>query len=496
MATISTIKPDGTGDYTSLATWEDAVDGSASADQHAECYTGGNLGGVTLNGWSATATSTSYPRIYAADGNGHGGNISSGAYINASFCINNYVPFARIEGLRISNTNAANIAVNFANSATSNGCRAEELLIHGSFQSGITMSNSTSSSDSSFFCTNNIIIIDGSLSSVPIGIYCISSTSSSVTTKSYIYNNSIYVDNQGTLTNKGVVFVQSGSNTLSETTENNAVIGNSYTTCYSVLAATNISHSFNNNISSDATAGGFSGSSNQTSISASQTFSDADNNNFTPVATALDTGKTISIVQTDALGTIRPYGQAYDIGAIEYFVITVPPAKFDIPDTIIQSHEFVADALIEGPTGHNCEIMYPVTKNSVCPNCIYSPRKRKSSNIYKTGGPIFFKNHTICPWCGGAGRSARPITETLKLRIYWNQKDWINKGSLESPDSSVMVIGFMKDLPKIEKCDRILLNKDVESYRSWLCEREGESVPWGLSQDRYFAQMLRRVAGG
>ena len=59
-----------------------------------------------------------------------------------------------------------------------------------------------------------------------------------------------------------------------------------------------------------------------------------------------------------------------------------------------------------------------------------------------------------------------------------------------------MIIGFMKDLPKVEKCDRILLNKDVESYRSWLCEREGESVPWGLSQDRYFAQMLRRVAGG
>tara|TARA_Y100001937_G_scaffold128772_1_gene207866 strand:+ start:4478 stop:5968 length:1491 start_codon:yes stop_codon:yes gene_type:complete len=496
MATISTIKPDGTGDYTSLATWEDAVDGSSSADQHAECYSGGDLGGVTLNGWSATPTSELYPRIYAAAGNGHNGSITSGAFINASFAINTYLAFTRIEGLRINNTDSSNIAVNFNNTTSSNGCRAEELLIHGSFQTAISMSNSGSSSDSSFFCINNIIIIDGSLNVVPIGIYSISSTSSTVTTTSFLYNNTIYTDNQSTLTNKGIVFVQSGNSTLVANTENNVAIGNSYTTCFSVLAATNISHTFNNNISSDTTAGGFSGTANQVSKTQSQVFTDADNNNFIPVASALDAGKTIPLVQTDAIGTIRPYGQAYDVGALEYFVVTIPPKKFVIPDTVVQSHEFVVDALLEGPTGHNCELIYPVTKNSLCPNCVYSPRQRKSSNIYKSGGPIFFKNHTICPWCGGVGRSSRPVTETIKLRIYWSQKDWIDKMPLEASDSSVMIIGFMKDLPKVEKCDRILLNKDVESYRSWLCEREGESVPWGLSQDRYFAQMLRRVAGG
>ena len=170
--------------------------------------------------------------------------------------------------------------------------------------------------------------------------------------------------------------------------------------------------------------------------------------------------------------------------------------RFAIPDSIVQESEFVADALLEGPTGHNCELIYPVTKNASCPNCIYSPRQRKSSNIYKAGGPVPFKNHTICPWCGGVGRSSRPVTEDIRLRIYWNQKDWINKMPLEVGQSMVMVIGFMTDLPKVEKCDRILLNKDVESYRSWMCEREGEAVPHGLSQDRYFMQMLRRVAGG
>ena len=59
-----------------------------------------------------------------------------------------------------------------------------------------------------------------------------------------------------------------------------------------------------------------------------------------------------------------------------------------------------------------------------------------------------------------------------------------------------MIIGFMRDLPKIEKADRILLNKDTEVFRKWVCERSGEAIPWGLAQDRYFAQMLRRVGGG
>ena len=63
----------------------------------------------------------------------------------------------------------------------------------------------------------------------------------------------------------------------------------------------------------------------------SQVFTDADNNNFIPVASALDAGKTIPLVQTDAIGTIRPYGQAYDVGALEYFVVTIPPS----PDVIV-----------------------------------------------------------------------------------------------------------------------------------------------------------------
>jgi hypothetical protein len=85
MAVISTIKPDGTGDFTSLQAWEDWADGDPSGTSNAaywaECYKGGNLGAVNFGSWSDVATTTYYPKIYVADGQGHGGDPTDGAYI-------------------------------------------------------------------------------------------------------------------------------------------------------------------------------------------------------------------------------------------------------------------------------------------------------------------------------------------------------------------------------------------------------------------------------
>ena len=500
MPIIATIKPDGTGDYTSLAAWEDAVDGASTADQHAECYAGGNLGTVTLNGWSSTPDSTNYPRIYAAEDNAHFGSTTAGAFISSgeTFLINSYIPYTRIEGLRLNQTSTSGYGVSFSASGSSNGCRVEECLIHGSFAYGIAIGNTSGTTNVSFYLLNNIILIDGTDSNAPVGVSVHSTTSSSVTANVYIYNNTLYVTNAGSLQNTGFSFIQNGANNAAVyNIENNISCGGAYTDCFKItFSSGNDTTNFNHNISSDTSASPFTGLNNQYSRTDSLTFKNPSGLDLTPILSALDNGKTISIVQTDAFGTVRPFGDAYDIGAIEYFVIPVTPQKFEIPIDVIESHEYVADALLEGPLGHKCDLVYPVTRNSICPNCVYSPRKKKSSNMYKTGGPVFFKNNTVCPWCGGSGKSSKPVTEEIKLRIYWSQKEWSIFGPIENPDSSAMIIGFMRDLPKIEKADRILLNKDTEVFRKWVCERSGEAIPWGLAQDRYFAQMLRRVGGG
>jgi len=72
----------GVGDFTSIQAWEDYADGESDPAQWAECYSGGNLGLFELSGWSSTPSSSGYPKIYAASGEGHGGNPRRGPHIS------------------------------------------------------------------------------------------------------------------------------------------------------------------------------------------------------------------------------------------------------------------------------------------------------------------------------------------------------------------------------------------------------------------------------
>ena len=110
MPTISDIKPAGGGDYTSLSSWETAVDGGANADEHARCFTGGNLGSVVMGGWVSTPTSSLYARIYTELDERHDGTTAAtGAYIDNGSAAdgiqinapqNDPMNYMRIEGIR------------------------------------------------------------------------------------------------------------------------------------------------------------------------------------------------------------------------------------------------------------------------------------------------------------------------------------------------------------------------------------------------------------
>ena len=506
MPNIKTIKPAGGGDYTSLQAWEDVVDSYGDAAQWAECYSGGNLGAVNISGWTSTPSSTNYPRVYVAEGHGHKGSSSNGAYISTSDApFVSTEEYTQLDGIRIESLKSANSAAvlnNTVSGSSGRDCKIENCYIHGKFTNGIFIGqNGGTGKTSTNYVANNIVVIDGTDNNTPVGIYAFGTDASLGVTNMFVYNNTVYVNNSGASPNIGIQFINISGCTLNITCENNVVFAHpTYATCYRQAAFHTGTKTFNNNISSDATSDDFGGSHNLVNrINPFTIFSSPTELNFNLhlTSSALNSGKTIEYITTDILGTKRPQSTQYDIGAIERpFVVPSRTLRFNIPDSVISLHEGMVDSLIEGPVGQLCELIYPSTKNSLCPNCIYSPRQKKSSSIYKTGGPVPFSKHTLCPWCGGSGKSSREITEEINLRAYWKQKDWLISGPVENPDGAVMVIGYMHDLPKLEKADRILINKDVSAYRRWLCERSGEAVPWGLSQDKYFAQMLQRVGGG
>jgi len=169
---------------------------------------------------------------------------------------------------------------------------------------------------------------------------------------------------------------------------------------------------------------------------------------------------------------------------------------FEIPESLIDDHEWMCDELIDGPTGQDCELIFP-PKLTECDNCLLDPTTGRSSGIYKDGGPIPFDDFRVCPRCNGVGRSEVAVTDDIRLRVYWRPRDWIKIPNvvIEVPENTVQVIGYMTNLTSLIKADRILVNRDLKGIIRWYCKRKGEAAPWGLRQNRYFVQFLERTGG-
>lgn len=167
---------------------------------------------------------------------------------------------------------------------------------------------------------------------------------------------------------------------------------------------------------------------------------------------------------------------------------------FSLPESVFDEHEWVADFLIDGPTGQNVSLIYP-PRVTQCDNCITDVDTGLSAGIYNGTGPISFTNHTLCPRCGGQGKFAIEVTSTIRLRIYWTPKDWIIVPNVKftEPDGMAMTIGYMGDLPGLEHAVALLLNKDLSGMTRYKCQRMGEATPYGLRQNRYFIQYVRRI---
>lgn len=170
--------------------------------------------------------------------------------------------------------------------------------------------------------------------------------------------------------------------------------------------------------------------------------------------------------------------------------------NFDIPSAIFTNHEWMVDELIDGEIGTNCSLIYP-SKRAPCDNCKFDPQTERSSGLYKSGGPIPFPNHTLCPRCQGRGFLSLPETDIVRLRIYWEPSSWRNLGiKVVDADGVCMTIGYMSELAKMEKAEKVILHSDLEKIRRYVCVREGEAQPHGFRRNRYFVQMLRRAQGG
>ena len=162
--------------------------------------------------------------------------------------------------------------------------------------------------------------------------------------------------------------------------------------------------------------------------------------------------------------------------------ITVPT---DLWNSYYEACDFFLD---DSHIGSTCTLVYPSRKIS-CNNCVTNTIGATSTNSYRHGGPAPF-SFGSCSLCGGSGYKEEEVTGTIRLRMYWRQRDWIKVSEISFPDADVQVIGYLTDLPNLKKANEVRLNNQ---YGDWRFQLSGETFPHGFGKNRYFVAFLKRI---
>lgn len=330
MATISTVKPAGGGDYSVWQSWENDADDALTADQWAEGYSGGDSGALTVAGWASTPNSSVYPRIYVAPGHGHGGAINQGVYLttnSAAVGVRVEVPYTRVEGLRVMLTGTT---VNGVLGVDLVDVTTEGLLI-------VSVSGTSPSrrgilfTRTSGFTSNqiqraftNIITVSDFASSTPYAQRISFSGGASMAAgqicEFQAINNTIDAVSSGS--SSGIIMSGDGD----ASAERRFVLRNNVIargTCYQLVAGSPITTTtVEHNASTDATADDWGGSGNLISQDRASMWQKPDSHDYRPkflTSPLINAGDDVSGygITTDILGAPRIQGVGTDIGAFE-----------------------------------------------------------------------------------------------------------------------------------------------------------------------------------
>ncbi|MCE9586679.1 hypothetical protein K8R04_05230, partial [Candidatus Uhrbacteria bacterium] len=302
MATIKTIKPAGGGDYTTLAAWWTFAAAQATADQWAECYSGGDLGPIDdSGGMAATSDATHYPQIYVAGGHEHGGGISAGAYTTGIVSFGN-VNYWHVIGLRVGNNSASNLQL-FGTGFFMDRC----LAVHTSGISGSLM----------------FVIFNGGLETSYVRNCAAYSIVTGSTAFDLFNGGPTFIDNCTAVSrngngNRGFRLDLVYADTI--TLRNCVACGFNQNGDYegSAFGGTIVMSTC---VSSDATADDFGGSGNLINQNFYDLFADPLHGDFRlrPGSALIDAGANLSAdFTTDIVGRTRPASGPWDIGAFEY----------------------------------------------------------------------------------------------------------------------------------------------------------------------------------
>ena len=128
-------------------------------------------------------------------------------------------------------------------------------------------------------------------------------------------------------------------------------------------------------------------------------------------------------------------------------------------------------------------LIYPEVRQE-CPNCTFNGFR--SNGIYKAGGPYPFEDGFPCPWCEGDGFKMIEKTETIKARVYYSKKEWVDVGAqVQVANAAAQIVANIDYLPKLQQCKYCIPHyyPNIDSYNNQKLQRISDFYPQGFLQN-------------
>lgn len=159
-------------------------------------------------------------------------------------------------------------------------------------------------------------------------------------------------------------------------------------------------------------------------------------------------------------------------------------ASVVISNALIRIYQDRIDALIN-QLGKNIYLEFDPVREP-CPNCTYDTIRKRSTGIYKTGGPRPFTRGRRCPYCKGKGLIETAVEKCIKCLIKWNPKDAKNFDIVLTQKKGIVRLKtFLTLSDDLKRAKTIIVNHDIVDKMKLRMRLIKGPTPVGLREDRY-----------
>ncbi len=162
--------------------------------------------------------------------------------------------------------------------------------------------------------------------------------------------------------------------------------------------------------------------------------------------------------------------------------ISIASAIFDkwreFGEYLLTDDNFSCDCILNYPP-------IPITSSSTSSNSLSG----NPGNVFQTGQPAPF-NFGENPYEGGETFKDNTTTQTIRLRVYFDKRNWIKIGNIALPAGAIQVIGKMADLAKFKSAISVkIFNSKAAVNMTY--RLEGEVILHGFGKTFFIANMVQ-----